>query len=995
MKVKLRFFSSLVLLLTLLASALPAFAQNGEIEASGIVKDETGLPIIGATVMVPNTQKGIITGYDGDFKLKVKKGTKLRFSYVGYKTVELLAAKNMTVELKPEATAIEDLVVVGYMPRKVANTSASVIKVKGAEIANKPTTNPLDAIQGKVSGLQIYSVSGEPSADLEIKLHGQGSFRGVSAPLVIVDGMPSNLRNVRAMNPNDIESMQFLKDASATSIYGARAANGVMYITTKRGSSKDGKANITVRSQYGISTLANTDYFDQLMTADELLLYYEQTGIYPKDQLDLFKNKLFQGRDFSWYKYVYQPASTYSADVSISGGTHKLNYYISGGMQSKDGLKAGSEYKKSFGRINLNSKVNKYVDLGLNTSLSYDKSAKSPFSGNDRSGGGLAVLNSPYYSPYDGETGKEIDYDPNFGLVSPKHVIETHPFSQEEAVITANGSITIKPMKNLKLRSQLGVELNYQNITSRSLPSFKAGNGIGNATKNAGRVITLNTTNTATYMMNLDKHDVTFLLGQEYQSIEGDGFVVQGRGLVDDRLFLLSHLTKDKGMTEDLSSFALLSYFSQIAYSYNNRYFVDFTLRNDRTSAFSEKNRSGVFWSLGTKWRAKQEKFLKDVKWLNTLDFKVSYGTQGQPVTSNQNNFYVGISGQKNSDIGMGLATFGNPDLTWELQKKLTIGTNVRLWDKLDINLEYYRRVTDDMHFERPYPSSKGVTSRMENGGSYMNQGIDLQLQWEILKDKDYYLSANVIFNYNQDKILSLFDGRTEYFDGIASYVVGEPQTYILPIYKGVNSDTGKPEWYKPSGSIMETRKDPSAVSTEYSAQLQQNTGVAINTPITGGWGFSARWKSFYMNTDFSYALGKHTISYDKGEFENDNRIRNRDGNWNGSRNLFDYWKKPGDQTEFPSLEYVRSNNHQSTYVDTKMLENASFMRLKNLTIGYIVPKKQLKSLKVFKSAKVYFTGRNILTFTKYRGSDPEIPRGSVGANPNTKEFSLGVELNF
>ncbi len=1001
MGINTRLITRLLGLLMLLTLPTIAFAQN-TFEANGVVKDENNEPAIGATVIVVGSNNGVYTGIDGDFKIKVKKGDKLKVVFVGYQTLEYVAKKNMQIKLKPnESVSLDDVVVVGYMAKKIANTSASVVKVKGGELANKPVANPLDAIQGKVSGLQIASVSGEPSADLEVKLHGQGSFRGVSAPLVIIDGMPSSLRNLRAMNPNDIADIQFLKDAAATSIYGSRAANGVIYITTKKGSSEKG-ADITIRSQYGVSTLANTDYFEQLMTGEELKKYYIETGIYKAKDLLFAKkgnasleNRYFQGNDFSWYKYIYQPASTYSADISLSGGTSKLNYYLSGGVYSQDGLKAGSGYKKAFGRMNLNAKITEHLSLGLNSSVSYDISQTSPFSGKNRSGGGLAVLNSPYVSPFDPTTGEEMDYDMVYNLVSPKHMIESNPFSQEEAIISNNGTLTYKPLPNLIFRSLVGVELNYKDVVSRSLPSFKAGNGQGSATRASGRVITLSTTNTASYMKRIDKHDLTFLVGQEYLNIAGVGVSASGGGLENDRLFMLNHVTKDKVISEELSSFATLSYFTQASYSYNSRYFLDLVLRNDRTSAFSEENRSGIFWSVGLLWKLKNELFLKKTAWLNTLDLKASYGTQGQPVTSNQNNFYVGSNGQKGGSLGVGLRTFGNPHLTWENQDKLTVGVKAGLWNMLDINLEYYRRVTSDMHFNRPVTSSKGITSRLENVGRYMNHGIDLQMQLTIFNKKDYMLATYLNFNYNRDKMLELFDGEDRYFEGMTGYIKGQPLTYILPIYKGVNTNTGEPEWYKPAKDITQTRKDDNAVANEYSAKLEQNTGVMMTVPVSGGWGLNARWKQFYMNADFSYAIGKYTLSMDKAEFENDFRIRNKEGNWNGSRNLFDYWKKVGDKTEFPSLAYVRSKNHKSTYVDTKMLENASFMRLKNLTIGYRIPTKKLGRFTMFKAAKVYFSGRNLLTITKFRGSDPEIPTPSLGANPNTKQFSFGVEFKF
>ncbi len=961
--------------------------------------DETGLPVIGATVMVPNTSTGVVTGIDGDFKLKVKKGTKLRFSYTGYKTLELLAQKDMRVKLKPDQKMLDDVVVVGYMPRKVANTSASVIKLKGGELANKPVANPLDAIQGKISGLKIASVSGEPSAELEVQLHGRGSISGNPEPLVIIDGMPSNLRNVRAMNPNDIEDIQFLKDAAATSIYGSRAANGVMYITTKRGSSENG-ADIKVRSQYGISTLANTSYFDQLMTADELLRYYRQTGIQSKQMIDFLQDKIWKGHDFTWYKYIYQPASMYTTDISISGGSPTMNYYVSGGMLNQDGLKAGSNYRKFFSRINLNIKANDYIRFGLNTAVSYDKTKVSPFRGDDRSAGGVAVLNSPFVSPYDAETGKEKEVFKigKLNVFSPSHYIDTHPESRDSFIATGNLNTTITPFKNFSIRSLVGLEMDYNNAEAAELPNFKGGNGEGSASKSAGRAIVFNATNTASYMFDIEQHSITALLGQEYVRTYSSSLTGSGAGLRNDRLLMLNHLTKEKNISDAILDYATLSYFSQLSYGYKDRYFLDLTMRNDLSSRFNSKKQSGIFWSAGLLWKAKKESFLRDVSWLNDLDFKASFGTQGmQSVDLSQKDSYVGRNGQKKGDLGLAIVSFGNQDLTWETQEKLTIGAKARLWNRLSVNLEYYRRVTKDMVLDVPVSLSKGFGSQAENTGRYLNEGIDLQMNFDILREKKYALAAYFNITYNQDRFLKLYDGKNFHIQGASLYKVGEPMKIFLPIYKGVNPDTGKPEWYKAGHDFTETRKDNADLSTEFSDQLAQNTGINFLTPVTGGWGLSGRWLNFYGSADFSFALGQHTISYDKQEFEEHRKIKDDNLNINGSRNLFNYWKEVGDKAEFPSLAYIndKSGNHHSTEADSKLIENSSFMRMKSLTIGYRIPQKTLKSLKVFKSAKIYFTGRNLLTFTKFRGSDPEIPNPSIGANPNTKQFSFGVDVGF
>ncbi len=355
--------------------------------------------------------------------------------------------------------------------------------------------------------------------------------------------------------------------------------------------------------------------------------------------------------------------------------------------------------------------------------------------------------------------------------------------------------------------------------------------------------------------------------------------------------------------------------------------------------------------------------------------------------------------------MSLGFISLGNPNLGWEHQSKFTIGVKTRMLNRFDLNLEYYNRITSDMLFEVPLPytsgmpvGSAGYATRYENAGRYLNHGIDLQVSADILRGRDWGVSANVNFNYNRDKVLELFEGRQSWQEpgGQLAYIVGKPVTFVLPLYKGVNKDTGVPEWYKPGTDLNQTRRDDSDVVSEYTTSLSQNTGINAYTPVTGGWGISAYWKGFYVNADFFFALGKHMISMDKQFYENDYHIRNREGNYNGSHRLFDYWKQAGDNAEFPSLEWVRQPNHQSTYLDSKMLENASFMRLKNFTLGYDIPRKSLGKQNIIRSAKVFFTGRNLLTFTKFRGIDPEVNRNvSYGVNPNTKQMSVGVEIGL
>lgn len=995
----------------LILAAGSVFGQSGTL--GGTVLDETRQPVIGATVRLKKDSKvGTVTDIDGRFSIKAKAGDVIIVSFVGYKTQEVTASPKMTIHLEPSAEMLEDVVVIGYMPRKVANTSASVVKISGKELSNKPSINPLDATQGKVAGLQVYSTSGEPSAPLSLTLHGQGSLGAGSSPLYIVDGMAVGAHTVQAMNPNDFESVQFLKDAAATSIYGARAANGVIYITTKRGEAGE-KAHVSVRTQYGVSTLANADYFKQLMNTQELFRYLTETK---HESLERFMSMYHQAHgaesdplidgssdDFVWYNYIYHTAPTYSADINISGGGGKTNYYISGGFMEQNGLREGSTYRKLFGRINLNTELSKALRMGLNLSASYDKARTSPFSQASGVGGGLAPLNLPFLSPYD-INGNEYDYNALPRYYSIMHSVAKRPSGNGAFNFSANGQATWTPLPYLTLRSVLGLELAYGNSWGRVLPSYGPANGVGTSSRSFSLVKNLTSSNTISYSRELwEKHHATVLVGHEFIDYHDESFSASGSGLSDDRLVLLSHTTRDKSVGEGRTQYAFLSFFGQLSYDYAEKYFVDLVLRNDASSRFEAKQRNAQFWSAGLLWKVKKEEFLSDTKWLNDLDLKLSYGTQGNasiPPFSIQT--YAYRSGQYRGESGYGIANLGNDDLTWERQNKFTVGLKGRLFDLFSFNLEYYHRLTSDMLFEVPLPHSAGiplsgigVATMYKNIGKYLNQGIDLRLDADLLKHKDYNLSLWTSFNYNRDKVVELFDGRQSWIEPGTSlgYIVGEPVMFVVPIFKGINPNNGLPTWYKPGEDKAVTTKDDNNVTTEWASSLEQNTGVPAFTPVSGGFGMRADWRGVYLTADFSFTIGKHMLSLDKQYFENEVTLLNE---FNVSRSLFNYWKNPGDQADFPRIDYIRDRQGVSSWLDTKLLENSSFIRLKGLTLGYTLPQSFLKRQGFISGANIFFTGRNLLTFTEYEGIDPEVNRNAYfGANPNTRQFTLGAELTF
>lgn len=977
----------------LLFSTIGVALAQQKIVSGVVISAEDNEPVIGASVVAKGFSGiGAQTDLNGKFQFSAPAGAKvIVVSYMGMQTQEVTIRPNMRIILKNDAIALDDVVIVGYgSGKKIANTTASIVKIGATTLSEKPIANPFDAVQGKVAGLQVFNSSGAPGELSSIRLHGRGSLGAGATPLYVLDGVPTTAGTIMSMNPNDFESMQFLKDASATSIYGSRAANGVVYVKTKRGMASD-RANITVRGMYGISRLANEDYFKAIMTADELAKFWVETGIKTQEYVNQLRTDY--PNDTRWYKYFYRDnAPTYSADMSISGGSGSTNYYLSGSVSDQQGLRRNkSSYSRYNFRANLNTRLNPYIRLSLNQSLSYDITKYNTAKGNSFDGGlGPQIL--PFYSPYDKE-GKEYfdekipglnDYSQSYSnakITYPKNTFDSHT--------TMNAIIT--PIKNLTLSSTAAMGLSDYDATWLRYPSYN-NSGNGKKDKFYSRDVTWTFSNTVEYKTNLDEHHMTLLGGHEFMRYDYTGFGASGTGLSDDRMVLLGNVTKDKEVRESYSHYAFLSFFGRLSYDYAQKYFLDLTLRNDASSRFPKSNRNAQFWSVGSMWKAKQEAFLKDISWLNQANIKFSTGTSGNASIGNYEFWSLaGKINQYEASDGWGIKDCGNDKLSWEKQLKTTLGFDFRFFDRLNVNLEFYNRLTTSMLMSVPNPYTTGFSSLNQNVGKYRNRGVDLHLDFDILKNKSGdYLAANFTFNYNQDKILELFQGLNKWIipgTGIC-YRVGAPVTFFYPLFNRINPDNGEPEWFVPGEDNSIKTQDPNNVTNTFNSNLEQNTGIRRYAPITGGFGLEGNFKGFYAQADFAFVLGKYMISNDNFFYENPitrAHVAPR-------RTVADYWKQPGDKARFPGIKPGR----RFTEFDSRLLQNASFMRMKNLTIGYRVPKSIISKQNFITGAKIYFTGRNLLTFTKFEGPDPEVDSNlALGPNPNTKQFSMGLELKF
>lgn len=978
-----------------------ALAQNMQVSGKVTYADD-GQPVIGATIRVEgSTSVAALSDVHGAYKLSVPASSSkvLIASFSGLKDATATVTSNNQVidfVLETDAQQIESVQVMGYgSARKIGTVVGSVQQVTSKTLENRPTASVLDALQGKVAGLQVYTSSGEPSELQSVRLHGVGSLGTSSTPLYVVDGIPVSASNIQSMNPNDFESVTVMKDASATSIYGSRAANGVIYITTKRGSR--GKASITLRGQYGVSTQANKQFYDQFMNTNELWDFWKANDFYAEKQYEDWTAAGLDKNNTDWFRFYQKEwAPAYQGDISISGGNEKTTYYVSGSMFHQDGTAAKSYYDRYTFRSNVDSKVNDWFSFGVNVQLSYDQRNTNANYGTNNLNGGLSYLFQPFYSPYYEENGVKKEYWDDrmagVGVYNPKYAAEKLPMEYNTYGTTSSAYIVLEPIKNFKITSRGGINFEYIDRTYKQMPSYAGAPGNGTLQRATDNSLNATITNTLEYSFQLaPKHKLTILAGQEGISFNSNYYAAKTAGLTDDRLMQLG-FGKQETYTESSSSSAynFLSFFGRLSYEFSDRVFVDATVRNDQSSRFGPDNRSATFWSVGARWNLKKE-FLEQSSTISDLTFKASYGSQGNSEIGNYTwQQQIGIATRYNQSDGWAIANPGNRNLSWETQYKLTVGATINLWDRLNIEVEYYLRTTDNMLMDVPLPGTSGFEEIKRNVGAMQNQGIDININYDILREKDYYLNVGVAFNYNEEKVTELFDGLNEWTvpnTGV-TYVVGKPVMYYYPIYAGVNPETGAMRWYKPGESIHTTNKDINNTTEVFDeAYLNQNTGNRRFAPISGGFSIGGGWKGISLQADFSFVIGKTLISNDRYFSENPAGFYG----YNTSKNVLDYWKKPGDQTMYPNWA-----EGPVMQFDTHLMEDASFMRLKNLALSYTLPSKVFGKGKVISGLKFTASARNLFTITQFKGIDPEVDSNlSIGAIPNTTQFMFGVELVF
>ena len=666
----------LFVLFTLTSIPLLLFAQGGYQVTGHIISAEDNQPMIGVSVLEKGTTNGVITDMNGNYSITVTKSPAiLQFSYIGMKTMEkqVSAATRMNLKMESDAQMVEEVVVVAYGVRKKGTIAGSVSTVKAEKMEDVPAPSFDQALQGQAPGLMVLSESGEPSKAATFRIRGTNSINSGKDPLFILDGVAISSSDFNTISPNDIESISVLKDASSTSIYGARASNGVVVITSKRGRMGEA-AKITFRTQLGFSQLASKDW-DQMDT-NERIQFEKEVGL-DKGQDYEKLSKI----NINWLDKVYNDkAPLQNYELSVNGGTEKLNYYVSGSYYDQDGIAVGSTFERVNFRANVEAKANKWLKIGTNTMFTYQEVEQS----DDGEYALWAPISAsffmlPYWNPYkeDGSLALQDDGSWKGTTENPLAWMENNPLSNKKYKLLSTFYAEATPIKNLTIRSQLSADYGHTTSFYRSFPSYKPNNNYGGAQRSSYDMLNLMITNTANYRFMLnDVHSFNFMVGQEGVDYHYEGFQVTTRGQTNDILTNLSSGSTASSWGDPVTEYSFLSFFGRGEYNYDDRYYADFSVRGDGSSRFGTDKHWGAFWSVGFMWNLRKEKFMQKYKWLTNAQIAINTGTSGNSSINNYEHLALVSGGYKyNNESGIAISQLGNEELSWES----TWATNVAL----------------------------------------------------------------------------------------------------------------------------------------------------------------------------------------------------------------------------------------------------------------------------------------------------------------------------
>ncbi|MBO5685650.1 MAG: SusC/RagA family TonB-linked outer membrane protein, partial [Alistipes sp.] len=866
-----------------------------------------------------------------------------------------------------------------YGVRKKGTVAGSVSTIKAEKIESTPTAAFDQALQGQVPGLTVLSNTGEPSAAAVMTIRGTNSINSGAAPLYILDGVPISSSDFNTINPADIESLSVLKDASTTTIYGARAANGVIVITTKRGRMAD-RPTVEYRMQLGISQVASGKW--DLMNTAERIQYEKEIGMTAGQNYPLLSKT-----DVNWMEEVFNSAALLqSHEISMSGADEKTNYYLSAGYYSQEGTAAGSLFDRYSLRTNIERRATSWLKVGTNTMLNYQEIQQAdegsytlvtPIS--------AARFMMPYWSPYraDGSLASVGDGSWKGTGQNPLEWLENNPVKYKKYKLISTLFAEATPIEGLTIRSQFSLDYGHTTGFGKSNPSYAPNQNDGSASRSTTDSYTLTVTNTVNYrFMKGTKHSFNFMLGQEGIDYHYEAFSLMTKGQNNDKLTNISTGTRATSWSDTTDSdYGFLSFFGRGEYNYDNRFYFEGAVRADASSRFGASSRWAGFWSVGFMWNLRNEKFMESwSRWLTNAQVSLSTGTSGNSSIPNYEHLaLIGGGLDYVGDAGMSLSQPGNEKLAWEKPWTSNFALKLGFWNRVNVDLELYYKKTSDMLMEVPQPTSdKGYGYYWDNVGSMVNKGFEVNVLGTLIQTEKFLWTVNANVSYNQNEITELYNGVQEYerSNTNTKLVVGHPLgEFYINRYAGVNPANGDALWYTKDGELTNELKDSDKVLV----------GKSYHAPWQGGFGTAVSWNGLSLSAQFSWVADRWMLNNDRYFDESNGRF----ASYNQSSRLLNRWKQPGDVTDIP-------RHGVYTEFDSRLLEDASFLRLKNVMLSYTVPTEWIKKTRVFSGARIYIQAQNLLTFSKFSGLDPEGTSNVYAAQyPMSRQFTAGLDLKF
>lgn len=1051
--------------ITCILFALSSMAQN--ITVSGTVVDGVhgNEPMIGANVMIKGTTQGTITDLDGQFTLSVPKNATLVITSVGYKTQEVpVAGKTfLQVVLTEDTEVLDEVVVVGYGTMRKVDLTGSVGSVTGDKLKESIIVNADQMLQGRVAGVQVSANSGAPGAAASIRIRGASSINGDNEPLYIIDGIPmsgsgtsiagfdwaggSNGQNkvspLAAIAPSDIVSMDVLKDASACAIYGAAGANGVVIITTKRG--QEGKVNISYDGYIGVQTFAKQI---PMMNLQEYAEYQQELyyGGYSSNLSDAYRDLSLLGEGTNWQSAITRNALMHSHQLSLTGGTKATQFAVSGGYASQDGTIIGSSFERFSLRANVDHEFNKYVKLG--GSLSYARTSEKIIQNDGVDGVLLQSLTMQPDIPV-------TDFDGNYS--GPSTVDASTSYNPVAMALQKNNNLVRD-----RIMGSVYAQINFTNYlnfrTEFSLDNTNAHNKgfvptyqFGSIKNDINKIFEQNDhsfywlwKNYFSYNQTFQKHTIGAMVGMEMSRSDWEGSSLQKKNLSSNDIqvmtvdgdYVTNNGWKDYNTT--------MSVFGRVNYNYDNRYLLTATVRGDASSKFGKNNRWGCFPSASVAWRISSEHWMEDVKTISNLKLRFGYGQVGN---SNIDNY---LYGSKMMAMIMPFGTayrmsnFSNPDLKWEASEQFNLGLDLALFQsRIDLSVDFYNKDTKDLLLTPSVPavlggesSWDGIATPMQNIGKVRNRGVDISLNLVPVQSKYFDWTSNIVVSLNRNKVLAMDSQNTPIYGKLDWYsefqtatiiTVGQPMGcfygfvtdgYFMDVDEikngpvQVDNGSGENRIDKASGVWVGDIRFKDLDGDGKITDADQTIIGDPNPLFTLGWSNNFHIWQFDLGVNFTGSVGGKILNYTRVKIEGLNSLWDNQARSVTGRVQYGY--KDGDASNNAVENIYVANNptmprwsttdvNRNNRMSDRWLEDASYLRISNLTLAYNFPHDLMKKAHMT-SCKIYFNAQNVWTFTKYSGYDPEIGSYNqqagmqnidMGRYPSPRSFTFGLNLVF